>query len=223
MLWLEKPFGVERPTVFVYSSDDIHEVRVSGQPVSQKLPWVTESTRGPFTEIGIKEIRFPNLGEFRYSIFMPIESGYSRSLSPSRVSYTAATVAFYFMGAVTTAIQLAAWNWDFPTVASRTTWRISGIGGLVGLLVPLLGYVGSDFHRTGNTVSTDPIIQAMEYTKRRTMRMLGHITAALSSVCIIFYIVSCTILFILSLYCISSQPASAYENIDWTKYLPHFS
>jgi hypothetical protein len=209
---MEKPFDVERGQVFVQLSND-----KVGEIVLKSF------AKDPVTKITIQQERNRNLGGLLSALFNPFEP--KRPQPELNIPYATAVSAFYVIGAATTSIQLAAWNWDFPTPASRTMWRTFGLICVVGLIIPPFSYLSSLYDISGSRSNPHPLeVGYSSIMKRmRIERMIGIILALISALCSLIYVASRVALFVLTLYTISSQPVSAYENVWWTKYLPHFS
>ncbi|KAK1751525.1 hypothetical protein QBC47DRAFT_392014 [Echria macrotheca] len=117
------------------------------------------------------------------------------------------TVVLYLTGTIFSAIHLAAWNFDFPSVLIQNLWRYSAVGGLAMSLYPvILVSIGSAF-------SCIP---------SRLKDFLVIFFGTLMMVLMFLYLVCRVIIWVLTFYCFSSMPASAYEPLDWTGFLPHF-
>jgi hypothetical protein len=114
--------------------------------------------------------------------------------------------ALYVAGTVLSALHIAAWNWEFPSSTLRTLWRIFGVAATGAAITPLASIYFYKFLKS-------------------VLRL--HVSSLLLSpptvASVIVYITSRLSLIVLTFYCFSSMPASVYETVDWTNFLPHFS
>jgi hypothetical protein len=126
----------------------------------------------------------------------------------------AASLALYILAGLIAAGQLAAWNWDFPSHGARLAWRVCGLACLGCVIIPVVA-------RFPRWISLMPCLPG------RLNETLVDWTAGLVMfyMCIAagVYVVARLVMFGLALYCLRSLPEGAYTDVDWTRYLVHFS
>lgn len=122
----------------------------------------------------------------------------------------AQTVALYLIGAAFSAIHLGAWNWQFPSPIIQHLWRIFGTISVGSALacVPLV------FVRR---------LDGRKLLGKRYEDLFDMVVAGLFMLLYIVYAVSRLVLIVLTFYCFTSMPAGVYEDVDWARFLPHFS
>ena len=123
-------------------------------------------------------------------------------------------------GIMFAAIHISAWNWVFPSPVARTLWRVFSIFAAVfppmGISIAvLLGIVEARARKAGRLgwfcfmmCMIVPIL----------LCAMPIVVALISA-----YLVSRAVLLVLVFYCFSSMPASVYETVRWTEYVPFFS
>ena len=119
------------------------------------------------------------------------------------------TSAFGITATIFSAIHLAAWDWDFPSPALGVMWRTFGVIAVASAITPIFTAAVWDFPVASNLGMLKSIVNY-----------------ALSSIYVlsgIVYIPARIGLLVLTFYCFTRMPASAYEPLDWTGVLPHFS
>jgi hypothetical protein len=117
----------------------------------------------------------------------------------------------YVVATVFSAIHLAAWNWDFPSSATKLLWRVFSVGAVAAGPISL---------------SITPIIDRLlcNWPKLSFMNeVVGKPLVLLLILVLFFYFVCRVGLIVLIFYLFSGMPAGVYERVDWTNYFPHFS
>ena len=128
------------------------------------------------------------------------------------------TQALYLCGMAFSAIHLIAWNWQFPNHLVQTLWRAAA---LVSFVVPTLPSVLSPFFYVVITLAK--LEGFIGKTFSLVVAVMSDILPALSSLMLVCYVSSRLLIWALTLYCFTSMPASAYEKVGWTGYIPHFA
>ena len=88
---------------------------------------------------------------------------------------------------------------------------------MVALFVAIVSPAPDD---TDNHVS---VLHRKSYIKGALIQLLLSILLPLGVIVLCCYIVSRLALLVLTIYCFTSMPVSAYAKLDWTDFLPHFS
>lgn len=109
------------------------------------------------------------------------------------------SLTLYVFGAIFSAIHFAAWNWDFSLPIVQTLWRSFCCAALGSATLPL--------------VIVRLIQGTWDYRIQLTLAMTPFILNAISRLALIG----------LTFYCFNSMPASTYQDLDWTVFIPHFS
>jgi hypothetical protein len=213
VIWLDKPFGVERSETFIGSTLRSSEVTYIS---SFDMKSVSDlKSQELLSRDQFRNQRIRNSGVLRL-LLSPFHADNDWIPILDRI----AIFAFYVMGALTTGIQLIAWNWDFPSPAARLSWRIFSLLAALGILIPISSFAISRIHRTmfrtQHYNNSFPLVNFVLFLLTSVWENLIYVWVAI-------YAASRVAIFALSLYCLSSLPASAYQSVDWTKYLPHFS
>jgi len=125
--------------------------------------------------------------------------------------------ALYASGIASSAVHLAAWNWEFPSPTVQTLWRAFGVAALGAAALPVLSVI-----RIFLLLSCGISSSTSDADTLLTGRM-GLLWKGLVWLILLIYIASRLALLSLSFYCFSSIPASAYIKVDWTAFIPHFS
>jgi len=116
-------------------------------------------------------------------------------------------LALYLTGTVFSAIHLGAWHWEFPSPLIQALWRGFGSAAIFASLFPFAVYVlWTMSHLVGISQSAIDVL----------MGLLGLGMVAC-------YVVSRLAIIFLTFYCFYSMPASAYEKLEWTGFIPHLS
>ncbi|KAA6410255.1 MAG: hypothetical protein FRX48_05676 [Lasallia pustulata] len=102
------------------------------------------------------------------------------------------------------ALHCAAWNFSFPTTAERTLWRVCSIVTTFALPVGL-----------GSAAWIKVKIPNLTWKALYLVRCISWASTA-------FYVISRSYLLLESLFDLRSLPAAAYEDVQWTNFLPHF-
>ena len=183
ILWWDKPFGIEHKTVVTFPT--------------------LENSPHPERPLNIAEFR-----DYRQSD-LTLESFFGMIFNINSADFTknefVTSLVFYSTGTVFSAIHLAAWNWEFPSLIEHTLWRVFAA---ISTGIPLFSMaliVISEFVPAPNI-----------YDEVENLVIVFLLFA------IIVYFISRLGLIVLIFCCFSSMPASVYETVEWTKYLPHF-
>ncbi|KAK0753086.1 hypothetical protein B0T18DRAFT_6400 [Schizothecium vesticola] len=118
-------------------------------------------------------------------------------------------LALYLSGMAFSAVHVAAWNWEFPSRLIQILWRTSTVAAFGASFFP---FIVAFISYLGDRASTD-WIGAMMY-------FLG---VGVTMGAVFIYVVARLFIVFLTFYCFSAMPASAYEKVEWTGYIPHFS
>lgn len=104
---------------------------------------------------------------------------------------------FVFYGTALTfsALHIVAWNWSFPSPIIRTLWRSFSFAATAAVPIPLL----------------------VEFWSVPAS-LVGYIIYVSG----VIYGISRLGLIVLIFYNFSSMPASVYETVKWTEFIPHF-
>jgi hypothetical protein len=130
-------------------------------------------------------------------------------LTDDHVSSYYPTLALYLSGMVFSAVHVAAWNWEFPSRPIQLLWRTSTVAAFGASFLPsvtaFLGFLAG---------------QTSSY---RIDSVLGRIFYGLGYGGLAIYVVARLVILFLAFYCFVAMPASVYEKVEWTGYIPHFS
>ena len=66
------------------------------------------------------------------------------------------------------------------------------------------------------------ILSSDLFTSERPIHMIYTLFLILAAICFVGYVVARVTLLVLTFYCFASMPASVYERVDWTGFIPHF-
>lgn len=119
------------------------------------------------------------------------------------------TLALYLSGMAFSAVHVAAWNWTFPSRLIQILWRTSTVAAFGASFLPLACVFLGICYRW---VSQDWLESAIAYL----FFGIGYGGVGI-------YVVARLVILFLTFYCFTAMPASAYEKVDWTGYIPHFS
>lgn len=205
ILWWHKPFDSERSAV-VLLPIPCHEI-LAKEPEWPKRPGeypdVTTPTQWPSFQ---QYHRVPDFDFYRFSN-ITVDLGHSPD-GPARSSGIIAALAFFTFGAIFSAIHFAAWNWVFPRPVFQTLWQSFCSAALGSTLLPLV--LASSW--------SIMIIKKYPIPSRSDYLYFAILMGA-------FFInlIARLALIVLTFYCFTSMPASVYQDLDWTQFLPHFS
>jgi len=127
------------------------------------------------------------------------------------------STALYLSGMAFSSVHLAAWNWQFPSHLVQVVWRVSATVALVASVFPAI-----------TPVIVIAILRPVESladsrTADLTRNFLGGLILVLGIVAPAIYVAARLAILGLSFYCFTAMPASAYEKVDRTGWIPHFS
>jgi len=172
ILWWDKPFGVEHRIVVTGTIPP-------GRPVCKREGRLSlHGPKGPAFEILAKDI------------------GLSGENMETFIGLGVICVA----GAAFSAVHLAAWNWEFPSLVVRYLWRASTM-----------------------TAFTTPFVMSIFSAIPLCCPRLRNIGDLFNYFLLALYCVARLSMIGLTFYCFSSMPASVYESVVWLELLPHFS
>jgi hypothetical protein len=195
ILWLNKPFDAQRPITIDCSAGDMNAENVMAR--------LTPSLHHPSP---VEEDRLERVIEVDWLDLIGSVESFDLDGDNSRPG----SFVLYVVGAAIVAIQLAAWNWDYPNTPTRYLWRAFALGCLGSLLAPIGGLL--------------LLILVERITENAFVNDITELFFGLLFILVmVIYAVSRVGLFVLSFYCLSSLPPSAYESVDWTDYIPRFS
>ncbi|KAK0706130.1 hypothetical protein B0T26DRAFT_679854 [Lasiosphaeria miniovina] len=115
------------------------------------------------------------------------------------------TVGLYLSGTAFAAIHLAAWNWEFPSPLVQSLWRWFAVTALVASFLPFLQSV---------------LVRLVDVVGDDVALWLFWIHAVIVG---LSYIVARLAILVVTFYCFTAMPSSAYEKVEWTGFIPHFS
>jgi len=124
-------------------------------------------------------------------------------------------VLFFFFGLVFGGVHYI-WSFEFPTTAERNLWRAASISTMVIPFVFGLSQVLSM-----NNLS----IRVYRQADRRaniTCKIAIVVHVVLSAVQLLVYILARLLLIVQALVLLREQPASAFQTVDCTKFIPHY-
>jgi len=200
--WWNKPFGVERRHILLDLSGN--------GGASPAEPWHSLDSRVP-------EV-VDSSGEGNREKMIDLLIDYEDSIL---VSLNRATLVLYLAGACFSSTHLVAWNWSFPTPLVQTLWRIFSVMAFVSSFFPLatlFAYILSII-----LACFFPCILSSDlFTSERPIHMIYTLFLILAAICFVGYVVARVTLLVLTFYCFASMPASVYERVDWTGFIPHF-
>ncbi len=127
------------------------------------------------------------------------------------ISQSLPAVALYLGGMAFSAIHLAAWNWEFPSPLIQALWRWFCLVAFLACLLPFI------------SVAIAILALAVDEDNEAVVETLGFSGALVSLFLLFGYVASRLAILLLIFYCFTSMPASAYEKVVWTEYIPHFS
>lgn len=119
------------------------------------------------------------------------------------------SVALYLTGIGFSAIHLVAWNWEFPSQMVQTLWRVFALVAFITSFFPIIA------------LPTE--IMSKKLLAGRKIRGMDGTLLTLSGLGFIAYIVARVSILVLTVYTLTSMPASAYETVKWTAWIPHFA
>lgn len=119
------------------------------------------------------------------------------------------SLALYLSGMAFSAVHVAAWNWEFPSRLIQILWRTSTLTAFGASFFPF--FVAFIIY-LGDWASTDWMKD-----------MAGNLGAGVTLGTLFIYVVARLVIITLAFYCFTAMPASAYEKVEWTGYIPHFS
>lgn len=209
IFWWHKPFDAQRSQVLLCQGATIREVdgvlRSEAEPLQSELHRHRTSARiedlSYESIVSIIWLNWEHVGDTLHTDVL------SAGIWPA--------VAFYAASMAVSAIHLAAWNWEFPSPLVQTLWRVFGLIGVTTSALPCLLLVGPRLVHFVKDLSSDhdgwllPVLLFFLY--------IGTSVAAFC------YIIARLSLLSLALCCFYSMPASVYEEIGWTAFIPHFS
>jgi hypothetical protein len=202
IFWWNKPFDVETRRVFARTAS-----QGTGMP-SPNIPSMEDLVMSD-EKLLQKRVKDLPLDTFLALIYDMVDfEDYDKDLTsasqPLRLNL--ASIALYLTSTGFLAIHLAAWNWEFPSLVIRSLWRWSNLGALLTSLLPLVFNLLQKYFRFL------PENAFFSYT----IILMGLLS-------LLAYIVSRLVVLILTFYCLSSMPESAYDTLDWLAWVPHFS
>jgi hypothetical protein len=106
------------------------------------------------------------------------------------------------MGAAFSALHVAAWNWEFPSLAETMLWRVASLTAttacfLVAILLTMLGNGSKSWQALVVRGCAMPLWAA--------------------------YMLCRAVLLIQVFLCFRAMPERIYQTVQWTVILPHFS
>lgn len=226
ILWWDKPFDAERGLIVACSppSERVRDViiRQLGRSLHED---------GAMSTLRISDLTWRGL----WQLVMPFDA--TDYANPFGILYGdpdtepwrmfLPSVTLYATGTVSSALHLAAWNWEFPDPVVQILWRAFGIAALGASLLPLLSYALAQY-KLSNWMFVERAVDPLGIGPGRlTVQESGVSDSLAARVAVWFlfasYIISRLVLLSLTFYCFSSMPLGAYEKVDWMSFIPHFS
>ncbi|PVI02225.1 hypothetical protein DM02DRAFT_613069 [Periconia macrospinosa] len=204
ILWWHKPFDAERAIVL-----DFPDLHAEHREILAKLRTAMGQTF--VYEPGLNKLAVKNLdSDFLIDILFDFSDLFDGNMAEnSNLPNFCSSIALYASSAAFSAIHLAAYNWTFPYPVVQTLWRTFSLAALGSSMLPMVI----------NTIVR--ILPDSWYEKivKWADRVLGAITIG----ALLVNVLSRLALIGLTFYCFTSMPVSVYSDLDWTKFLPHFS
>ena len=122
------------------------------------------------------------------------------------------------LGSIFGAIHCAGWNFPFPTYTYQLLWRITSfIVTIVPITVPACFFVALVIRNFKNAVLREST--RFELPSLYDIATIPQFVGAFFG---LIYIAARLILLGLALVLLRDQPSSAFIDVDWTRYYPHF-
>ncbi len=192
-LWWNKPFNVERPLVVIIGTN---------LPDEMKQAWKSA--------LLLRSKEFLMDTPLLYALTLLNPGG------PRHTKKVAAAV--YTTALVFSAVHLCAWNWEFPDAEAQFLWRVfASIA--CGASVFCMYSMYSMYTMGKKPFGSDNFEKAMvclSCGRWDDLQWMPFLASCLA------YVVSRLGLLGLTFYCFSAMPASVYEPLEWTRFLPHF-
>ncbi|KAI5462839.1 hypothetical protein BGZ63DRAFT_379828 [Mariannaea sp. PMI_226] len=196
LFWWHKPFGVETRHVVV-------RLPPNGKNLST-VPILSVNELNSDSPIRDKRV-----DDMSADIFMELVGDHTMILENS-VAETLPSFAMYLTGIAFSAVHLAAWNWDFPSPLIQALWRWFAVAALAASAAPVV---------------TSPLaIVASDYDDESMMfTCLAGAYSLIVLLSLVAYVAARLVILVLTFYCFTSMPESAYGKISWTGWIPHFA
>ncbi len=132
------------------------------------------------------------------------------------------TLSLYLSGMAFSAVHVAAWNWEFPSRGIKIMWRISTAAAFGASFLPFvlmsLGLLWKGVQEAGDRPYGPP-----SWGKKKILAVIRFLFGGTGWGVLALYVVARLVILVLTFYCFTAMPASAYEKVAWTGYIPHFS
>ncbi|KAK4442782.1 hypothetical protein QBC34DRAFT_418206 [Podospora aff. communis PSN243] len=119
------------------------------------------------------------------------------------------TIALYLSGMAFSAVHVTAWNWEFPSRVIQILWRTSTVAAFAASFLPL-------------TIILPEYLSNATHS-RTLSRIFTYVTVGMGWGGLGVYVIARLIILFLTFCCFTAMPASVYEKVEWTGYIPHFS
>lgn len=135
---------------------------------------------------------------------------------------------------------MTAWDFHFPTSVERTLWRASSVFNLVfsvlgGGYVWLWEHIIPKYQKSGNSRSREMLPRQVRQATPRTLAdRIRNISSPLDPELELPLTFLIPVTFLCAIYCLCrmyifvedfaglrSMPASAFETVEWSRYIPH--
>ncbi|KAK1758996.1 hypothetical protein QBC47DRAFT_97312 [Echria macrotheca] len=201
--WWNKPFAIEKRYTIVHMLEPDQSVDERAETLPTDLSprecrHLDDDTREP-------DLSFDDFVDLVMGQDIATKAAFEQGLP---------TVVLYIIGMAFSAVHFAAWNWKFPSDLVRTLWRAATAVAFGASFYPFMQLLWLWEFET----SDDPGV--LRSFCDDFFVFFG--IAATFTVLAIYVAARLTILG-LSLYCFTAMPASAYEKVEWTGWIPHFS
>ncbi|KAK0613204.1 hypothetical protein B0T14DRAFT_275320 [Immersiella caudata] len=202
--WWNKPFGIEHRWVMVRTlklGDRPREIEIRNRLIGGDYM----ETRDP-TAVYYEDQRVSDLS---WNAFTELVLR-NELMAEGNVGDHIPTLALYLSGMAFSAVHVAAWNWEFPSHLIKILWRTSTVAAFGASFLPIISmFLGLLFNLTKSIDWIGDVLRFIFFG-------LGYGGLAV-------YVVSRLVILFLSFYCFVAMPSSAYEKVEWTGYIPHFS
>lgn len=214
--WWSKPFGAEQRclTVAIFPSQE--SVRTWMQSITNRPATRHLSLNAPNSYRHVLDLSWD---EFTWLTV-------NHRFAWSRDNGTEwASVSLYITGITFSAVHLAAWNWDFPSPTVQVLWRAASLGALLAsacpfFLAPLIHFLEKMIGRlNGESIFVSHFNFLGQWIRSRR----GHLFWLLTMATLFVYVACRFIILVLVFYCFSFMPVSVYEELEWARYIPHYS
>ncbi|ETS73994.1 hypothetical protein PFICI_13860 [Pestalotiopsis fici W106-1] len=206
ILWWHKPFDVERSIVVLLPESCIRVLEK--EPEWKKPSWPSQWDHFQRSLSQWDHFQWSQrIVDLDWDTFEAVTTSFGLDSGEEESYHIIGTVAFYVFGAVFSSIHFAAWNWVFPLPVLQTIWQSFCAAAFGSAILPLVfGGLFSKLRTNYDGPDIVVIILVNLFFGTLVINMIARLA-----------------LIVLTFYCFTSMPASAYQDLDWAQFLPHFS